>query len=171
MFLAVFLRIHRRPEGHRARPFEPHSDGGAVCPTHPRHRRARRVLLGRETIFCLWTRQLPNLPPGHRRDRHPHGRAHHSGGRVRPNDPAPSNDFRRRSHALCQSIQAACAVAFRRENRYPRKSGAAGSGASGSTSWTASARRKCCTSFYPTGPTTCSTAPRVVRCPAMPCAS
>ena len=68
-------------------------------------------------------------------------------------------------------LRPGCGDVSPRESRCRRRSGAAGSGASASISWMASARRRCCTSSFPIGPMRCTTAARAVPSPATPSAS
>ena len=180
VLLALFVGLDRHAEGHGARPFEPDPDRRALRQAGARHSGKRRRVLRGEAVLRLRARQRADLSAGGRRDRGADGRAADAGRGVQAPEGAQPDDLLRRADAVrgdarepglaAQGGAARCASAPRRARRCPPISASAGPSTSASTSSTASARPRCCTSSCPTGRATCATARPASRCPATRCA-
>ncbi len=76
--LAVFVRLHRPPQGHGAFARQPLLDLRAVRQARAGPDRARRVLFGGQAVFCLRAGQRADLPDERGRHRDPDGRTAHA---------------------------------------------------------------------------------------------
>ena len=156
--LALFLGLDRQAQGRRARQASLQLTDDLYAGADPRHHRERRLLLGRQAVLRLRSRQRHDLPDVGRRHHRAAGRPSDARRRCGASAQAPGHGFLRRADLLCgvprkpgmrlrrNEIEIP-PLRLRRRGAAGRKSAGAGRRNTAATFSTASARPRCCISF------------------------